>query len=166
MNKETENKELEPILKKLSDMEEALRELKQYIDNCVVPVLGARIDNLMQILNNETKAYVFEQQQSSRGYFMEAIRFAIFFAAISALLSSFLGGVASVVMAMDKSNSLSWLSWVAFGVASLLFVVALYFACKFLPESIKFWWRRSRIRRTINWFVRGGKRILRIVKRA
>jgi len=137
MNKETENKKLEPVLKKLRDMEEALKIVDTRIDSFVVPAVGARVEGLVQVLINQINLQVLKLQENSYEQFRESIRFAVFFAALSVFVSSFLGGVASLVMAVDESNSLSGLSWSAVAFACLFIIASPIVACKYRPNSIK-----------------------------
>jgi len=137
MNKETENKELEPILKKLSDMEELLKGLVRYIDSFVVPAVGARVDGLMQILNNEIKNYVLELQKSGYANLRKSIRFAVLATTISVFVGSFWGGVASLVMALVSGNSLYWLSWMFFASACVAMIASVFFGCRYKPSNIR-----------------------------
>jgi len=174
MNKETENKELEPILKKLSDVEEALKELKQYIDNCVVPTVGAQVDRAALEAKKDMIVYMGRQKLRDDFYFDEGTRFAIFFTSVSVFVNSLFGWISFLVMATANDNHLGY--WIAFAVSVVLFICSPIIGGIFLPGSIKYWWgilkdkmKKSKLKWIVillGMVVRFVRRIWRIIKRA
>jgi len=142
MNKETENEALASIRDKVSRIEKELSNLGQVIASSIAEQLGARIDGLMGISKREDQIDKFQQQNMDRQYFMENTRLNIFFAiASSVLVSSVFTGTTLLVMAI-ATNSLY--SWIALAVPGAVIIGALFVLFRFMPESLKYWWRQSK----------------------
>jgi len=141
MNKETENKELEPILEKLRGMEEALKVVDTRIDSFVVPAIGARVDGLMQILSNEREFYDARQEALNHLYFVENVKVALLVTAISLSVSSFFAGMSFLIMAIGSDNPGYW---GAFAGSSVVFVAAQILGLRYRPGSIKVALKRLR----------------------
>jgi len=142
MNKETENEALASIRDKVSRIEKELSNLGQVIASSIAEQLGARIDGLMGISKREDQIDKFQQQNMDRQYFMENTRLNIFFAiASSVLVSSVFTGTTLLVMAI-VTNSLEY--WIALAVPGAVIIGALFVLFRFMPESLKYWWRQSK----------------------
>jgi len=85
-------------------------------------------------------------------YFKEGIRFTVLFASISVFVTSLFGWISFLIMALGEMPPLALGSWIGFAISFVFFLLAICLGLKYLPKSIKFWWRRSRIGRTINRF--------------
>jgi len=172
MNKETENEKLASTIVKVNDIDKRLGELEQlygnpkvFVDTWVGPAVRCEIEATTQIEKQGARIDNFLREIREREKFIEDTKFNIFFAITSSVLvGSILAFTSFLVMAIGGDNRLGYR--IALAVPIGLFIVSGFFLYKFMPESIKIWWRQSRIGRTINGFVRFVRRIWRIIKRA
>jgi len=171
MNKETENEKLASNIVKLNDIDKRLGKLEQlyskpkvFLDTWVRPVVGLEIAAATQIEKQGDHIDNFLRDERNYEYFKEGIRFTVLFASISVFVTSLFSWISFLIIALGEMSPLG--SWIGFAVSLVFFLLAICLGLKYLPKSIKIWWGRSRIGRKINRFVRFGKRIWRIGKRA
>jgi len=114
--------------------------------------------NLKQIIR-EAKAQAAEKQATidrQQQIRDENKKNSYFGIAIMAFIGSLPGAILVMRTAIDDNNSLYWLSWIAFGVLVVMIILSSI-------AVFKYWPGRQSIR---SLFVRFGKRIWRLVKRA
>jgi len=171
MNKETDTDkglvaESMKAMSRIRRMMEPMSSLRWFIDSNRKPtqnlleqmdaLAGANSDQVIREAKAKAaeKQATIDRQQQIRDEDKKSGYFGI---AVMAFIGSLSGSILVMRTAFDDNNSLYWLSWIAFGVLVVIIILSSI-------AGYIYWPGRTQSMRSL--FVRFGKRILRIVKRA
>jgi len=165
MNNETESEKLASNIAKINDIDKRLGELerlysnpKVFLDTWVRPVVGLEIAAATQIEKQGDRIDNFLREISEQEKFRTNIRINLrntFLAIVSSVLVSSIFAATSLLLMAIVTDRLEYLIGLAVPIA---------FSISTLSFGYLYWPGSAESRRSL--FVRFGKRILRIVKRA